>query len=71
MKNESSGYGAKSNQWFSTEIYFGRNIPGGGEIVEQQFSEFLSNEVTPAFPAGMTVYDSYGQMRHRNGELQK
>ena len=43
----------------------------GGEISEQQFAEFLSQEVTPAFPAGMTVYDAYGQMQHSSGEIVK
>ena len=71
MTNKSTEYEAKSNQWFSTEIYFGRNISAGGEISEQQFTEFLSNEVTPAFPAGMTVYDAYGQMQHSNREIVK
>ncbi len=71
MENKSTEYKAKSNQWFSTEIYFGRNISAGAEISEQQFAEFLSNQVTPAFPAGMTVYDAYGQMQHSNGEIVK
>jgi len=71
MTSKSTEHEAKSNQWFSTEIYFGRNIPAGGEISEQQFTEFLSNEVTPAFPAGMTVYDAYGQMQHSDREIVK
>ena len=71
MENESTEYEAKSIQWFSTEIYFGRNIPTGGEISEQQFAEFLSYEVTPLFPAGMTVYDAYGQMQSSNREIVK
>jgi len=60
---------AKSDQWFSTEIYFGRHFTSRGEISEQQFAEFLSHHVTPAFPAGMTVYDAYGQMQHSSGEI--
>jgi hypothetical protein len=71
MKKESTEYKAKFNQWFSTEIYFGRNISARGEISEQQFAEFLLYQVTPAFPAGMTVYDAYGQMQHSNGEIVK
>ncbi len=62
---------AKSDQWFSTEIYFGRHFTSRGEISEQQFAEFLSHHVTPAFPAGMTVYDAYGQMQHSSGEIVK
>jgi hypothetical protein len=71
MKNRSTEYETISNQWFFTKIYFGRNISAGGEISEQQFAEFLSHHVTPAFPAGMTVYDAYGQMQHSSGEIVK
>lgn len=71
MRNESTKSEAQSTQWFSTEIYFGRHFSAKGEITDQQFAEFLSLQVTPAFPAGMTVYDAYGQMRHSNGEIIK
>jgi len=42
-----------------------------GQRLEQQFAEFLTHHVTPAFPAGMTVYDAYGQMQHTSGEIIK
>jgi len=71
MKNESTKQVVKSDQWFSTEIYFGRHFTLRGEISEHQFAEFLSHHVTPAFPAGMTVYDAYGQMQHSSGEIVK
>jgi hypothetical protein len=71
MKNKSKGFEIRPNQWFSTEIYFGRNCCTGGEVSEQQFHEFLVNNVTPEFPAGMTVYDAYGQMQHHNGGIVK
>lgn len=62
---------SQNPQWVSAEIYFGRNIPAGGEVSEQQFADFLTSEVTPAFPAGLTVYDTYGQMQNSNGEIVK
>jgi len=71
MDNKSRGPEATSAKWFSTEIYFGRNIPAGGEISEQQFAEFLSNEITPLFPAGLTIYDAFGQMQRSNREIVK
>lgn len=71
MKSKSASLEIKPNQWFSTEIYFGRNKSTGGEISEEQFHDFLVNYVTPSFPSGMTVYDAYGQMRHHNGEIVK
>jgi hypothetical protein len=64
VKSESAG------QWYSTEIYFGRHFSSRGEITEQQFADFLSTQVTPAFPSGMTVYDAYGQMQHSSGRIE-
>jgi len=57
--------------WVASEIYLGSNIPGGGEVSEQQFSEFLATQVTPAFPAGLTVYDAYGQMQDSSLQIVK
>jgi hypothetical protein len=69
MKDKSTGQDTKSGQWFSTEIYFGRHFSLRAEVSERQFADFLSSHVTPAFPAGMTVYDAYGQMQHSSGDI--
>jgi len=71
MKGESTQHKVKSDQWFSTEIYFRRHFSNRGDITDQQFAEFLSHHVTPAFPACLTVYDAYGQMQHSSGEIVK
>lgn len=42
-------------------LYFGRNIPGGGEVSERDWRQFLARVVTPAFPNGLTVSDGVGQ----------
>ncbi|WP_277874243.1 MULTISPECIES: DUF3574 domain-containing protein [Cyanophyceae] len=44
-----------------TDLYFGRNIAGGGEVSEADFQQFLDQEITPLFPNGLTVYDADGQ----------
>ncbi|NJL54449.1 DUF3574 domain-containing protein [bacterium] len=44
-----------------TDLYFGRNIAGGGEVSEAEFQQFLDQEITPRFPDGLTVYDADGQ----------
>ncbi len=44
-----------------TDLYFGRNIAGGGEVSEEAFQSFVDAEVTPRFPNGLTVYDADGQ----------
>jgi adenosylhomocysteine nucleosidase len=49
-----------SDEYFKTELYFGMNNQGK-TITEQQWQQFLSDYITPRFPAGLTVIDSYGQ----------
>ncbi|MBN1288779.1 MAG: DUF3574 domain-containing protein [Actinobacteria bacterium] len=65
-----SGDGETGEQeYVQTEIFCGRNMPGGGEISEEQFAAFLNDVVTREFPMGMTVYDAYGQMENPDGEI--
>ncbi|PSB13791.1 hypothetical protein C7B61_10490 [filamentous cyanobacterium CCP1] len=52
-----------------TELYFGRNITGGGEVSEAAFQQFLDQEITPRFPDGLTVYDADGQFLSSTGTL--
>jgi hypothetical protein len=67
MKNKSEQPEVK---WFSTEIYFGLHFAHKArQISEEKFSDFLSEVVTPLFPAGLTVYDAYGQMQHSSGAI--
>ena len=61
----------EDEQWYATEIYFGRHYLAHKEVSEHQFGEFLSKVVTPLFPLGMTVYDAYGQMQHSSGDIVK
>jgi hypothetical protein len=57
--------------WVQTVIYFGRNIPGGGLVSEEQFDKFLNDVVTKEFPKGLTAFDAYGQMQKDNGSVEK
>lgn len=50
-------------------IYFGMARPGGGNVTETEWSEFLRTVVTPRFPAGLTVWPAAGQWRGNNGEV--
>ena len=45
------------------QLFFGRDIPGGGAVSDAQWSEFTANVVTPAFPDGFSVTDARGQWR--------
>ena len=40
-----------------------------GEIREQEWRAFLETEVTPRFPAGLTVLSAYGQWRSPSGAM--
>lgn len=45
------------------EVLFGRNIGQRIGVSEAQFRRFLDTEVTPRFPNGFTLFDTYGQYR--------
>ena len=49
------------------ELLFGTARPGGDAITEEQWAAFLDTEVTPRFPAGLTVLEGTGQWRGRSG----
>jgi Protein of unknown function (DUF3574) len=57
--------------WVQTVIYFGRDIPGGGVVTDEQFSQFLTDVVTKEFPKGLTAFDAYGQMQKDDGSIEK
>jgi len=50
-----------------TELYFGRSIAGGGMVSDEQWKQFLADEVTPRFPDGFSVLSGYGQYRGKTG----
>jgi hypothetical protein len=52
-----------------SDLYFGRNMTGGGEVSEAEFQKFLDREITPRFPDGLTVYDADGQFLDSTGNL--
>ena len=49
-----------------TELLF-----GAGTVSEGAWHRFLSSEVTPRFPAGLTALEGYGQWRAPNGTISK
>lgn len=55
----------------SDRLYFGRSIPGGGVVSEADWDNFLSEVVTPRFPAGLSVWRAQGQWRDKNSIIQR
>ncbi len=45
------------------DLYFGRDIPGGGMVDEAAWRDFAARVLTPAFPDGLTVVQAHGQWR--------
>jgi hypothetical protein len=45
------------------ELFFGRNIGARLGVSERQWARFLTRELTPRFPDGLTVIDGQGQWR--------
>jgi mannose/fructose-specific phosphotransferase system component IIA len=71
------GFGAGENlidndlipEFIQADLFFGRNIPTGGEVSEEQFQSFVDREITPRFPAGLTIFDADGQFRNSSGTI--
>ena len=52
-----------------TELYFGRNKPGGGTVNEAEWQAFVDEIVTPRFPEGLTILGAVGQWRGKDGSI--
>ena len=45
----------------AARLFFGQAIAGRKPVTAAEWNGFLAQTVTPAFPAGFTVYDARGQ----------
>jgi hypothetical protein len=50
-------------------LYFGRSIPGGGSVSDQDWDRFVDEIVVPAFPDGHTVWRADGAWRDPGGRI--
>lgn len=60
-----------AEKFWRTELYFGMNKPDDSEVSAAEWSDFLENEVTPRFPDGFTVLESFGQYKDNRGKIIK
>jgi hypothetical protein len=52
------------------QLFFGRDIPGGGRVSDAQWSDFAATVVASSFPDGFSVTDAKGQWRDtKNGKV--
>ncbi|MFI0777826.1 DUF3574 domain-containing protein [Streptomyces sp. NPDC021212] len=58
--------------YVETRLLFGTERPDGGPpVTEKQFLAFVDRQITPRFPAGLTIQDGRGQWRDRNGTIER
>jgi Protein of unknown function (DUF3574) len=51
-------------------LFFGRSIPGGGTVSDDEWAAFLRDVVTPKFPDGLSVWRADGQWLDSRGALE-
>jgi Protein of unknown function (DUF3574) len=49
------------------DLYFGRDIPGGGQVNDEDWQRFVDREIAPRFPEGFTILDASGQWKGSGG----
>ena len=52
-------------------VYFGRNTPGGAELSDSAWQQYVDQVLTPRFPAGLTIWDAAGQWRGADGKVER
>lgn len=52
---------------FDDRLFFGRSIPGGGEVTEAQWKAFVADVIAPRFPEGFTVWRGSGHWKGDDG----
>ena len=52
-------------------LYFGRNVGDTLIVTDSAWAAFVTEIVTPRFPAGLTVWSATGQWREPNGHVQR
>ncbi|MBW1602020.1 DUF3574 domain-containing protein [Streptomyces sp. JJ66] len=61
---------AHDERYVETRLLFGTGRHNGEPpVTEQQFRAFVDSEVTPRFPAGLTLQEGYGQWRDKDGDI--
>ena len=60
-----------ADKYLRTELYFGRSLPDGSVVTDEEWTKFLNDVVTPRFPDGFTVLDGFGQYRDKSGRIVK
>jgi Protein of unknown function (DUF3574) len=62
---------AHGQHWVDTRLYFGLGPADAADkgVSEATWRDFLDHEVTPRFPAGLSVVDVYGQWQGKQEKV--
>lgn len=52
----------------SDRLFFGREIPGGGQVTEAQWTAFVDEVITPRFPQGYSIWRGEGHWLGDDGK---
>ena len=64
-------YGPGAEAWVRAELYFGTAKPDGTTVSDEEWDQFLDEEITPRFPDGLTVFSAFGQYRENDEIIQE
>jgi hypothetical protein len=51
------------------ELFFGTAIQSHSPVTMRVWRQFLATEVTPRFPAGLTIFEARGQWQRKGGQI--
>ena len=60
--------GAQADEMVETKLYFGLNYDGG-TVNKAQWKKFMTEDVTPRFPDGLTIVSAKGQFKDKYGSV--
>jgi hypothetical protein len=67
VRDHPLGCGSDEQSLLRDTLYFGRAIPGGGEVDETAWQRFDADVLARAFPRGYTTLDARGHWLGRDG----
>jgi hypothetical protein len=62
---------AGTERFAEYRLFFGRGRDGVEVVTDAKWRAFLAEEITPRFPAGLTVMDADGQWRNPTGTIER
>jgi hypothetical protein len=58
-----------ADRFIRTELFFGTDRSDSPAVTEEEWQQFLNEEITPRFPEGLTVLTGYGQFLNSKGQI--